>query len=96
MVAHIVIWNFQDEVSDKDQAFNEMKEVLEALVGKIEGLVHLEFRRNYNPQGQDLCLYSKLDSPEALEAYQVHPDHVAAAGVVKKYVQDRRVVDYLI
>jgi len=96
MVTHIVFWNFKDELSpqEKEGAFHKIKEVLEKLPSKIEGLYEAQVGQNFNPQGCDLSLYTRLESKEALEAYQSHPDHVAAASIVGSFVKDRYVVDY--
>jgi hypothetical protein len=42
----------------------------------------------------DLVLYSEFESPEALKAYAVHPDHVAVAGLIGKVRTARACVDY--
>jgi hypothetical protein len=34
------------------------------------------------------------ESLEALEAYQVHPGHVAAAAVVREHVTERSSIDF--
>lgn len=96
MVTHIVFWNLKDELSnqEKEDARQKIKKVLEALPEKIEGLKEAQVGFNYNPQGCDLSLYTVLESKEALDAYQVHPDHQEAAAIVKSFVKDRYVVDY--
>jgi len=96
MVTHIVFWNYKEELSadQRTKAFQEMKDALISLKGKIDGLQHIELGANFTEGGCDLALYTQLESKEALSAYQVHPDHVAAASVVMQYVQDRKVVDF--
>ena len=75
MVKHIVLYTFKEGV-DKDASVELVASVLEPLVGKIPGLLHLEVRRAYN--GMDYALYSEFESREALENYAVHPLHQEA------------------
>ena len=75
MVKHIVLYTLKDGV-EKDEAVKLIASVLEPLVGKIPGLLHMEIRRAYN--GMDYALYSEFESREALAAYAVHPLHQEA------------------
>ncbi len=92
MVKHIVIYNLREDC-DKQAAVQEIAQALEPLVGVIPGLQWLEVCPTYQGNA-DYALYSEFDSAEALEAYQVHPDHVAAKAIVQKYVTNRLVADY--
>lgn len=50
---------------------------------------------NINPDEQwDICLDSTFDSLDDVKAYAVHPDHVAAAGILKDAKDGRACVDY--
>lgn len=75
MVKHIVLYTLKDGV-DKDETVKMIASVLEPLVGKIPGLLHLEIRRAYN--GMDYALYSEFESREALTVYASHPLHQEA------------------
>ena len=75
MVKHIVIYNLKEGV-DKDSAVELIRSVLEPLVGKIPGLIHLEVRPCFN--GLDYALYSEFESRQALEDYADHPLHQEA------------------
>ncbi len=68
----------------------------EALAGIVPGLRHIELGSNVKPSeaGRDIALYSEFDSLEALEAYQVHPDHIAFKELVTQLCTDRVVIDY--
>ena len=70
MVKHIVLYTFKPDV-DKTAAVKLIASVLEPLVGKIPGLLHMEIRAAFN--GMDYALYSEFESREALSAYAVHP-----------------------
>lgn len=98
MIRHIVIWNLQEEANGKPKAENAavIKEMLEALPGKIEGLLKAEVTTNFNPNGMDLCLYSEFTDRAALDFYQDHPLHVAVKEFVHKVVSSRVVHDSII
>ena len=54
MVKHIVMYNFK-EGTDKKAAVDLIASVLEPLVGKIPGLLHMEIRGTFT--GMDYVLY---------------------------------------
>jgi len=91
MIKHIVMWKLRDKA---DAA--EIKMRLEALTGKIPGLVNIEVGIDFleSEQSADLVLYAELESREALEIYQKHPEHQAVVPIVKAAAIDRTVVDY--
>ena len=95
MIRHIVFWNLKEEAEGKTKEQNAaiIREGLENLVGKVDGLLTAEVRRNFNPGGMDLCLVSEFESKEALEAYQNNPLHVKVKEFVHKVVTDRAVAD---
>ena len=70
MVKHIVLYTFKDGVN-KEDAVKLIGSVLEPLVGKIPGLLHMEIRQAFN--GMDYALYSEFVSREALTSYASHP-----------------------
>ena len=91
MVKHIVLYTLKDGV-DKDEAVMLIASVLEPLVGKIPGLMHMEIRRAYN--GMDYALYSEFESREALAAYAVHPLHQEAKTHFFHLLGSRVAADY--
>lgn len=93
MVKHIVFWNVRDD-EKKEENMAEMKKRLTSLVGKIDGLISAEVGFNYNPNGYDLALYSIFKNKEALEGYQVHPEHLKEKEFVHSVITDRCVVDF--
>jgi len=74
----------------------EIKRRLEALAGRIPGLLHLEVGVDFlaSEQSADLVLIAELESRRALETYQAHPEHQAVAPLVKAAAISRVVVDY--
>ena len=91
MVKHIVLYTLKDGV-EKDEAVKLIASVLEPLVGKIPGLMHMEIRRAYN--GMDYALYSEFESREALAAYAVHPLHQEAKTHFFHLLGSRVAADY--
>jgi hypothetical protein len=98
MIKHIVFWRLKPAAVGNDKATNArlLKQKLEALQGKIPGLLKLEVGIDFvgGEHSSDVGLYSEFTSREALEAYQVHPLHVEVAAFVTDVRAERRVVDY--
>ena len=91
MVKHIVLYTFKEGVN-KDDAVQLIASVLEPLVGKIPGLLHMEIRRAFS--GMDYALYSEFESREALTAYASHPLHIEAKGHFFHLLDSRVAADY--
>lgn len=91
MVKHIVLYNLKDGV-EKEPTIQMIASVLEPLVGKIPGLLHLEIRQAYS--GMDYALYSEFESRTALDAYAVHPLHQEAKSHFFHLLDTRVAADY--
>lgn len=91
MVKHIVLYNLKDGV-EKEPTIQMIASVLEPLVGKIPGLLHLEIRQAYS--GMDYALYSEFESRDALDAYAVHPLHQEAKSHFFHLLDTRVAADY--
>ena len=91
MVKHIVLYNLKEDV-DKKEAVALIRSVLETLVGKIPGLLHLEIREAF--QGLDYALYSEFESAQALKDYAEHPLHIEAKGHFFHLLSSRYAADY--
>ena len=91
MVKHIVLFNVK-EGEDKDQVTAIAAKVLEPLVGKIPGLLHMEIRQAFN--GMDYALYSEFESREALTSYASHPLHLEAKEHFFHLLGNRVAADY--
>ncbi len=91
MVRHIVMWKLRDKADAR-----LLKERLEALNGRIPGLLRLEAGIDFlaSEQSADLVLVADLESREALDAYQRHPEHQAVVPLVRDATVSRTVVDY--
>ena len=98
MVKHIILWTLKSEYteSEKQEIKAGIKEGLEGLSGKIEGLVEIKvYTEGLSSSNVDLMLDSTFESEQALKAYAVHSDHVAVAdGKVRPYTAERRCLDF--
>lgn len=97
MIKHIVMWKLKDEAHGNNKATNAglVKEKLEALSGKIDGLLKIEVGIDFLGGGNfDVVLYSELSSKEAMDIYQNHPLHQAVLPFIREAVMDRKAVDY--
>lgn len=99
MVKHIILWTLKPELSDSEKATVKkgIKEGLEALKGKIPGLVDIKVNIDGRLESStaDLMLDSTFESAEALKGYSKHPEHVAVAdGKVRPYTASRACLDF--
>ena len=91
MVKHIVLFQVKEGV-DVAETVKTAESVLLPLVGKIEGLTHLEIKQTF--AGADIALYCELESREAMAAYAVHPLHEEAKGHFFPMLSGRVAADY--
>jgi Stress responsive A/B Barrel Domain len=91
MVRHIVMWKLRDKT---DAA--PLKQRLEALNGRIPGLIRLEAGVDFlaSEQSCDLVLVADLENRAALDTYQAHAAHQAVVPLVRSAAVSRAVVDY--
>lgn len=98
MIKHIVMWKLKDHALGNNKAANArlLKEKLEALEGKIPGLIRIEVGLDSSgaSEAADVILHSELESWEALETYQRHPLHQEVVPFVTGIRSERRVADY--
>ena len=91
MVKHIVLFNVK-EGEDAAEVAKIAESVLVPLVGKIEGLNHVEVKKTY--AGMDIALYCELESKEAMAFYADHPLHTEAKGKFFHLLSSRVAADY--
>lgn len=97
MVRHIVIWNFTQELEneEKENAAAKIKTELESLQGKIPGLLSVEVViAPFDSSTHDIALFTSFESVDALQAYQIHPEHLKAVGFVRSVTCNRVCFDY--
>lgn len=82
-------------MDEKLDVMNRFKAAIEALPAKIDVIRKVFVGLNINEAEKwDICLESEFDTLDDVKFYAVHPDHVAAAGILKDAKQDRACVDY--
>ena len=98
MVHHIVMWNFKPEISEseKETIKKEMEVNLQGLVGKVPGLLTVEFVSSpISSSTHDIALVTTLEKAEDIAIYAKHPAHVHVADTyVRPYVTNRACLDY--
>ena len=97
MVKHIVLWNFLEELSleERLKAGAKMKALLEPIKEKIPGAHEIQVVINQlSSSNRDIALISIFETVEALQSYQVHPDHVEAGKFVRSVTCNRACMDY--
>ncbi len=99
MVKHIILWTLKDEFSDdeKNKIKKEIKEGLENLKGKIDGLIDIKvnIEGRISSSNADLMLDSTFENEEALKQYSKHPEHVAVAdSKVRPFTKSRSCLDF--
>ena len=97
MIRHIVMWKFRRDLEETPQQIAaEMKSRLEALNGKIEGLLRAEVGINLKETTSSFDAVLTADFPtwEAMEAYKVNPLHVVISDYCKSRRLERVDVDY--
>ena len=98
MVKHIIIWTLKDtfSIEEKKNIKRVAKENLEALVGKIDGLIDLKVQIEFlSTSNGEMMLDSTFESFDALKNYATHPAHQAVANeFVRPYTASRSCVDF--
>ncbi len=98
MVKHIILWQLKDELTstEKSSVKAGIKEGLESLQGKIEGLTEIiVYTEGLPSSNADVMLYSVFENEEALKNYAVHPAHVAVADTrVRPFTKTRMCLDF--
>ena len=97
MVKHIVMWNFNPEMTDaqKQAAGEKMKGLLEPIKDLVQGALDIRVVINgMDSSNRDIALIGTYENEEALKAYQVHPAHVEAGKFVRSVTCNRSCLDY--
>lgn len=99
MVKHVILWQLKDEYSDDEKKNIKVgiKEGLEGLKGKIDGLVDIKVNiEGLESSNADLMLDSSFEDEASLKGYAVHPEHVKVAdSKVRPYTKSRVCLDYV-
>lgn len=95
MVKHIILWKLKDE-SNTLEVKKNIKENLENLMGKIDGLVEIKVQIECLASSNvDVMLYSVFENEQALKGYAIHPEHVFVADTfVRPFTEVRSCIDF--
>jgi len=97
MIRHVVSWKLSAvDVAQRESDAAAIIEGLESLPALIPAIRFFQVGRNIAPYADnwDLTLVADYDSLEALEEYQVHPEHQRVVAIVKPRVGARSNVDF--
>ena len=94
---HVIIWKLKDfPEEEKKEISANAENALEALAGKIPGLLKIEVETDMLPTSTaDMMLYCEFTDNDSYLNYKKHPLHVAAADeFVRPYIAERFCCDY--
>ena len=96
MTKHVIIWKLKDTVENKEETLRSIKNALEGLVEKIDGLEKMCILIDKLPSSSgDLMMDSLFSDNEALKNYQKNPLHLEVAnGLVRPNVDVRLSFDF--
>jgi hypothetical protein len=98
MIKHIVMWRLKEVAHGNDRQTNAnlIKEKLTALKGRIPGMTTVEVGIDFSRTDSscDVVLYTEFIDRNALEAYQVNPEHEALKPFIGLASTERKIVDY--
>lgn len=96
MIKHMIIWKIKEDCENPDEVKASVKRELEALKGKIDGLIEMHIiTGGLASSSGDLMMDSLFESEEALKAYQKHPLHQQVANTfVRPNMCQRLSLDY--
>jgi hypothetical protein len=95
MVKHVILWKLKEDANNM-AVKQGIKDGLEGLMGKIEGLVEIKVEINgLESSNADVMLYSVFENEDALKNYAVHPEHVYVADTfVRPFTEVRMCMDF--
>lgn len=98
MVKHIILWTLKSELSDEEKltAKKAIKEGLEGLAGKIDGLESIKVTTDVlGSSNTDVMLESIHTDVAALNHYAGHPLHVDVKdNIIVPKVSGRYAIDF--
>ena len=95
MVKHVILWKLKEDANNI-AVKQGIKDGLEGLLGKIDGLVEIKVEINgLESSNADVMLYSVFENEDALKNYAVHPEHVYVADTfVRPFTEVRMCMDF--
>jgi hypothetical protein len=98
MIKHVVLFKLKDSAEGASKAENakRMQSEVEALKGKIPGVLRIEAGINLIDYvgAYNVAVYSEFASKQDLDDYMQHPEHRKVVEFINKVCEQRAVVDY--
>ncbi|MDF2985328.1 MAG: Stress responsive Barrel Domain-containing protein [Eubacterium sp.] len=93
MLTHVVFFKLKDK---SQETLEKVKADLLALKDKISLIKSIEVGLDilHTERSYDVVLYSKFDSLEDMQAYQVHPEHVKFGEYIQTVKESIVAVDF--
>jgi len=94
MITHLVLFKFKAETTEAE--IQQLAEGLGGLPQKIEEIREFRFGKDviHSERSYDLGLVSSFDDLDALQRYQVHPEHQKVVAHVKVIASGVVAVDF--
>ena len=97
-ISHVVMWHLKGETAaEKAEGAERVRSALLPLVDTIPQIISMTLHDSvvHEERNADLILMSEFASLDDLHAYQVHPEHEAAAAVIREVTTARVVGDWI-
>lgn len=94
MITHVVLFKFKPETTPAE--IEQLTEGLGALPLQIEEIREFRFGTDVvrSERSYDLGLVSSFEDLDALQSYQIHPDHQKVVALVKVIASSVVAVDF--
>ena len=94
MITHVVLFKFKPETTA--DVIQQIEDGLSGLPGKIAEVKEFRFGKDVirSERSYDLGLVSSFDDLDALDRYQVHPEHQKVVALVKANASSVVAVDF--
>ena len=91
MIRHICLMKLLDEAEghSKEENFAQIKAGMEAIVGKVDGLLATTVQYGFHPKF-DVCVTVDCTDRAAYAAYGAAPEHQAMRTFIHKVVEENR------
>ncbi len=97
MIKHIVSWNLNEDIkgNEREEILTSLKASFEALKDKLDYLIDIKLIINHLESSTvDLALICDFEDTKGLSKYQVSPEHLEVAAVVRRVCCNRNCIDY--
>ena len=94
MLKHIVFMKFKEGITDVE--ISTLEQGLRGLPAKISEIKGFQFGRDVvrSERSYDFALVSDFENQEAMQRYQVNPEHVPVVGLVRSISASILAVDF--